>query len=308
MYTCLSMNPRQKHVVHTKNHVYLLVLSQSFRRFVIHLILTVCLDFVTMAFKKLFTRFSRHNTGDVFVFDQSALSALAHTHKSAYAEAKPFPHVVINDFLPPCVANRALEEFPPPDAPLWLDWRKRDTVHQPKKLGIGSAKRLAQASPSLQHILFTLNSHTMLEFLEDLTDIHGLIPDPHFTGGGLHQILSGGKLAIHSDFNFDRRLKLYRRINVLIFLNKDWKEEYGGHLELWDPAMTHCIRRVLPTFNRCVIFNTNKDSCHGHPEPLNTPNDITRKSLALYYYSRDSNEGDNSIRSTDWRIRPGENG
>ncbi|HHZ82491.1 MAG TPA: 2OG-Fe(II) oxygenase [Nitrospirales bacterium] len=259
-----------------------------------------------MAFRDIFKQHSRKDAGGVFVFDQSELSILASTHKTTYNEANPFPHVVIDDFLPAHGAHQALAEFPPPDAPLWLDWTKRDTIHQPKKLGVGSAERLAQASPSLQHILFTLNSYAMIEFLETLTGIQGLIPDPHFTGGGLHQILPGGKLAIHSDFNFDSKLKLYRRINTLIFLNIDWKEEYGGHLELWDSTMTRCVQRVLPIFNRCVIFNTDKDSCHGHPEPLNTPDHITRKSLALYYYSRDPKEGDNDIRTTDWRIRPGE--
>ena len=255
---------------------------------------------------KVFRTLFKHNHDETFVFDRAQLLELANTHCNAYDKAEPFPHVVIDDFLPISVASKALDAFPPPDASLWLDWKQRDTVHQPKKLGVGSADRLSQASPTLQHILFTLNSYAMLEFLETLTGIHGLIPDPHFTGGGLHQILPGGKLAIHSDFNFDQKLKLYRRINTLIFLNKDWKEEYGGHLELWEPTMIHCVKRVLPIFNRCVIFNTDKDSCHGHPEPLKTPNHITRKSLALYYYSRDPKEGDNNIRTTDWRVRPSE--
>ena len=259
-----------------------------------------------MAFVNVFRTLFRNDHDGTFVFDRVKLMALASQYREAYGKAEPFPHVVIDNFLPPTVASKALDEFPPPDAALWLNWMKRDTVHQPKKLGVGSAERLSQASPSLQHILFTLNSYTMLEFLEVLTGIQGLIPDPHFTGGGLHQILPGGKLAIHSDFNFDSKLELYRRINTLIFLNKNWKEEYGGHLELWDPTMTRCVQRVLPIFNRCVIFNTDKDSCHGHPEPLSTPDYITRKSLALYYYSRDPKDGDDDIRTTDWRVRPGE--
>ena len=257
---------------------------------------------VMMVLRKLFY----NNSEEVFVFNRVQLLALAMRYRKAYDKAMPFPHVVIDDFLPTNVANVAFDKFPPPNAALWLDWTQRDTVHQPKKLGVGSAERLAQASPCLQHILFTLNSYAMLEFLEALTGIQGLIPDPYFTGGGLHQILPGGKLTIHSDFNFDQKLKLYRRINVLLFLNRDWKEEYGGHLEFWEPTMTRCVKRVLPIFNRCVIFNTDKNSYHGHPEPLNTPNTITRKSFALYYYSRDSKKGDDAIRTTEWRTRPGE--
>jgi len=257
-----------------------------------------------MKFTNLFKGLLDLNDDKTFVLDREPLLKLAETHHATYHTESPFPHTVIDSFLPTKIANTALKHFPPPDASLWLDWKQRDTIHQPKKLGVGSAQRLSYASPTLQHILFTLNSYAMLEFLETLTGIEGLISDPHFTGGGLHQILPGGKLEIHSDFNFDQKLKLYRRINVLIFLNKNWQEDYGGHLELWESTMTRCVKRILPVFNRCVIFNTDANSCHGHPEPLKTPPHITRKSIALYYYSRDPKPGDDNVRTTDWRTRP----
>ncbi|HEY0562995.1 MAG TPA: 2OG-Fe(II) oxygenase, partial [Methylophilus sp.] len=117
-----------------------------------------------------------------------------------------------------------------------------------------------------------------------ITNIKGLLPDPYFAGGGLHEISRGGLLGIHADFQVNEGLQLFRRVNVLIYLNKDWKEEYGGMLELWDKAMQAKVVEVAPIFNRCVIFNTDADSFHGHPEPLTTPDGITRKSIALYYY------------------------
>jgi len=134
-------------------------------------------------------------------------------------------------------------------------------------------------------LLHQLNSSTFLNFLESLTGIQGIIPDPHFNGGGLHQIERGGYLKIHVDFNRHKRLKLDRRLNLLLYLNRDWQEEYGGHLELWDRDMNRCHQRILPIFNRCVIFNTNDFSYHGHPDPITCPEGMTRKSLALYYYS-----------------------
>jgi hypothetical protein len=137
----------------------------------------------------------------------------------------------------------------------------------------------------LQSAFAFFNSPSMLQFLEGLTNIQGLIPDPYFTGGGLHEISNGGKLGIHADFQVNEELQLKRRINVLIYLNKDWKPEYGGELELWDTAMRDKVVSIAPLFNRCVIFNTDADSFHGHPDPLTTPANVTRKSIALYYYT-----------------------
>jgi Rps23 Pro-64 3,4-dihydroxylase Tpa1-like proline 4-hydroxylase len=124
-----------------------------------------------------------------------------------------------------------------------------------------------------------------MAFLEKLTGIAGLIPDPHLRGGGLHEIRQGGALGVHADFNFYKRLNLYRRLNLLIYLNANWAEEWGGHLELWDRTGKQCVQRVAPIFNRAVIFDTSNFSYHGHPHPLQCPPDRSRKSLALYYYT-----------------------
>jgi Rps23 Pro-64 3,4-dihydroxylase Tpa1-like proline 4-hydroxylase len=112
-----------------------------------------------------------------------------------------------------------------------------------------------------------------------------LLPDPYYTGGGLHQIRPGGLLEVHADFSYHTKLRLDRRINVLIYLNKDWKEEYGGHFELWDREVTRAVKKILPIFNRCAIFSTTSTSFHGHPLPLACPADRNRKSIATYYYS-----------------------
>lgn len=196
-----------------------------------------------------------------------------------YAFAEPFAHTVIDNFLPSEMAEQILTHFP-------REMKPHDKVYD-KGYG-GQFKR--QISPYdcdewLKSAFAFFNSPAMLEFLEGLTNIKGLIPDPYFAGGGLHEITTGGKLGIHADFQVNEGLQLRRRINVLIYLNKDWKPEYGGELELWDRQMQNKVKSVAPIFNRCVIFNTDADSFHGHPDPLTTPADITRKSLALYYYT-----------------------
>ena len=93
----------------------------------------------------------------------------------------------------------------------------------------------------------------------------------------------------------------------MLYLNRDWEEDFGGHIELWDSGMKQCIKKLLPIFNRMVIFNTTETSFHGHPEPLNCPADRSRKSLALYYYTIGQQEDDISqTHSTLFRTRPGE--
>ena len=228
------------------------------------------------------------------------LLSLAKANAERYAAAKPFPHIYFDDFLPTQAAEAALREFPEPRQ---VKWSEFDSPHE-KKLAFDVVERLPVG---VRDVLYFMNSRPMLEFLEILTGINGVVPDPYYVGGGLHQIKRGGKLAVHADFNHHTRLNLERRINVLIYLNKDWKEEYGGHFELWNTDMTAAEQKLLPIFNRCAIFTTTSSSYHGHPDPLCCPPDRTRKSLATYYYS--NGRPDDELRdahSTLFVTRPGE--
>lgn len=218
-----------------------------------------------------------------------------------YAAADPFPHAVIDDFFPPAVLEAVLDEFPAPDAIAW------------KRFESGRERKLANYDEALmglttRTLIHELNSARFLRWLTQLTGVENLIPDPYLEGGGHHQILPGGKLGVHADFNKHRVLGLERRLNVLVYLNQDWSEEFGGHLELWDQEMVACRRRVLPVFNRLVVFTTTSTTFHGHPDPLTCPEGRSRKSLALYYYTVGTPElalGEG--RQPTWfRERPGE--
>lgn len=204
---------------------------------------------------------------------------IGQTQMDDYAFAEPFCHAVIDDFLPEELANKILEHFP-------VDKKAHDKIYQ-KGYG-GQFKRQVQPADCdefTRSVFAFFNSSSMLRFLEGITNIQGLLPDPYFSGGGFHEISTGGLLGIHADFRVNEGLQLIRRVNVLVYLNKNWQESYGGKLELWEKDMTHKVKEIAPIFNRCVIFNTDSDSFHGHPEPLTTPPDITRKSIALYYYT-----------------------
>ncbi len=134
--------------------------------------------------------------------------------------------------------------------------------------------------------------------------IDHLIPDPSLEGGGLHQSGTGGFLNIHADFTVHpHNRKWQRRANILLYLNDNWSPEYGGDLELWSADMKECVERVTPVANRVLIFTTDGTSFHGHPEPMRCPKGVSRRSLALYYFSI---EDDPLVRSTEYRARPGD--
>jgi len=219
---------------------------------------------------------------------------------SQYASAKPFPHVVFDDFFDPQVLDQVIAEFPRPDQ---IKWQRFNNEREVK---LASATE-ASFGPATRLLLYHLNSITFLEFLSAVTGIPNLIPDPSFDGGGLHQIERGGKLGVHVDFNKHGAFNLDRRLNVLVYLNKDWNEEYGGHLELWEPKATTCEKRVAPLFNRMMVFGTTDFTYHGHPHPLGCPKGTTRKSLALYYFTngRPANELSGSSHSTVFLDTPG---
>ncbi len=216
----------------------------------------------------------------------SSLFSYAEAHAESYAAADPFPHILIEDFLSPAQVSALLAEFPAPEAE--LNWRQLESEAgegekvQYNKLGMPKGELLG---PTLRELLWEMNSGSFLRFLSRLTGIDNLIADPTMQGGGLHQVLSGGVLGVHADFTRHRRYQLDRRLNVLVYLNQDWPDSYGGELELWSQDMERCVRRIRPLAGRCVVFSTTDRSFHGHPHPLTCPQDQTRKSIALYYYS-----------------------
>ena len=220
-----------------------------------------------------------------------------------YQKAEPYPHVVLDDFLKSEVATAIAADFPRPD-----DERVWTRLPTDDQRGKSSLRHESALPPSIRRLVHELNSQTMLEFLEELSGISNLISDPRLVGGGIHQTHAGGKLSVHIDYSHHPCYQLLRRMNLILYLTPDWCEEYGGDFELWDPKATACRARVAPLFNRCVIFSTSEVSYHGQPEPLRCPADVQRNSIALYYYTNDTQaiSEHKESHNTIFRSRPGE--
>ena len=236
-----------------------------------------------------------------FAFDPRELGRIADEHRERYAAATPFPHVVLDDVFPRAVLEGVLEEFPEPTGA----WRSFDDRNQ-KKYGVTAAE--APLGDVTRNVLAEFNGAAFVGFVQALTGIEeSLIPDPHFKGGGLHQIPPGGYLAVHADFNLHPLFNLDRRVNVLLYLNRDWDSEWGGQLELWDATMSRAVQRIDPVFNRMVIFTITDTAFHGHPDPLQCPPGRARRSLALYYYSNGRPDHERADRHTTlFQERPAE--
>lgn len=214
-----------------------------------------------------------------------------------YQTALPFPHAVFDDFLPSEVIQRLSDEF---------GGRNQEHAYERNQERFKYTYNPdSDISPFCKSVFYAFNSRHFIKWLEQVTGIEKLIPDPLFTGGGFHETRRGGHLSVHADFNLHKQLNLLRRVNVLIYLNDDWSEEFGGNLELWDEGMSQAVQKVSPLMNRCVVFSTTETSYHGHPEPLNCPEDRSRRSIALYYYtSSPSIFQERKVRTTDFKVRP----
>ncbi len=238
--------------------------------------------------------------GPAWCVDAGALEELARVEGPRYRNAEPFPHVVLDDLFPPDLLGGILEEFPAAGDP---GWERLDTPGQ---------RKLQWAEPALlppvtTHLFDLLESAPFLDFVEQLTGISGLLVDPRHAFGGLHQIEPGGYLKIHSDITLHNHLWLDRRLSLIIYLNRDWDDSWGGDLQLWDEAVTAARQTIQPKFNRTVIFDASSRSHHGHPDPLASPPGVTRRSLGMYFYTSPGNPDRPRVRGIgSYRARPGE--
>jgi hypothetical protein len=232
------------------------------------------------------------------VFDYNKWTGRLPDLSKKYQAATPYPHIVLENFLDPGVLKDCIAEFNRlNETDGWINYKH----YNEDKRGLNKIDLLPA---TIKSAINELNSPAFLEWLSTLTGIRNLQKDEDLEGGGIHQSTRGGFLNIHADFTVHPHHRNWqRRVNVLVYLNENWQEDWGGKLELWDRKMKACEASVLPVFNRCVIFNTDADSYHGHPLPMTCPEGTFRRSIALYYYTIEKNP---VRRATYYQARPGD--
>ena len=224
------------------------------------------------------------------------------TLNSDIREVKPFPHFCIDNFLDENFANEVHDSFPSYDESKSMG-KEFSAVNEKYKIQVTDSAKFPSAIFKLHQLLA---SPEFVSAVSKMTGIPNLLPDPELIGGGIHETNSGGRLDVHVDFNFIEKNQWHRRVNILFYFNKDWKEEYGGYLDLWDKDVKHCAGAFAPIFNRACGFATSEISYHG-VTPVHCPNGMARKSFAVYYYTKEAPEGWDGVKhSTIFKARPDE--
>ena len=218
-----------------------------------------------------------------------------------YSLNKPCPHILLEDFIDRETALEMAREFPQPTSDAWTQYKHTNE----NKLGMPKRDLFP---PTLGAVTDELNSPEFVAWVSELTGIPGLVADAMLEGGGIHQSGPGGYLNVHTDFSKHHfHTTWHRRVNLILYLNPDWNDAWGGAIELWERApgggISRCGARYSPLLNHALIFTTDEKSLHGFPDPLKCPEGQSRKSLALYYYTVEK-DANFAAHSTDYFARP----
>ena len=229
------------------------------------------------------------------VVNLAQMEARVDSLAASYRSAEPFAHIVIDDVLPQPVLERVYAELAEMNSG---DWNSYIHFNERKF----SNTDTASWGPTLRAVSEVFAGDRFRRFLEQVSGFDGLHADVTLDGGGIHRCYRDGFLNIHADFTAHHEVPDWRRrVNLLLYLNPTWESEWGGDLELWDRSMSRCVAKVAPIGNRMLLFSTDEHSYHGHPDPLRTPEGVARQSLALYYFTEESNP---LAKATDYRPRP----
>ena len=219
-----------------------------------------------------------------------------------FQSARPFPFFKIDNFLREDFAEEVYQSFPSYEEAIEVG-KTFKGVNEKGKVQVTDSTTFAEPVRRLNEALATPE---FLDLLSYVTGMPNLLADDQLVGGGIHQTGPRGHLDVHVDFNYIKERDLHRRLNILIYFNKDWQDQWGGNIELWDQDVKNCAHSFSPVFNRCVVFETNEISYHG-VSAVQCPPGQSRKSFAAYYYTREAPaHWTGKAHDTIFRARPDE--
>ena len=239
-----------------------------------------------------------HNTPALDILNPDVIQRAAE-FRAEFASAVPFPHIVIDDFLNGDFAQALLAAFPAFE-------RGNSVGDDGAPGGKSTVDRIKALGPAYLHLDEVIRSTGFLEWLGQLTGIDTLLYDPWYLGGGTHENREGMSLDAHVDFNYHPSERWHRRLNLIVYLNPLWDEAWGGSLEFFRDAHADAqpSRRVVPLFNRCVIFETSEHSWHAF-NTIRLPDSqrhLTRRSIALYFYTQNRPADEVAARHTTFYV------
>ena len=224
--------------------------------------------------------FSQKNLKNI---SDRAIKKIKKSKKNINYFIKPYKHLVIDNFFDHKLINECLKNFPNTSSKNWEFTNDKDIEIKYRSKWTSEF----DIPEGIIEVVRILNGADFLKSISEVFEIKKLIPDPYFTGGGLNVTKKGGLLDVHVDGNYHDATGLNRRLNALLFLNKNWTQNWGGEFGLYDSKGKKCIKKIEPIFNGLVVFDTHDKSWHGLPDPINFPEKNPRKSILLYYYTKE---------------------
>lgn len=209
-----------------------------------------------------------------------------------YSHGAPVPWLAFDDFLPEDLFRQVREEINVIPEHLWTKFTRNGSMMK-------ECTNLKFA-PTIRELALNFNSHEFVRWLEDMTGIERIVPDPHFIGAGLMRCYPGDSLKLHTDFNWNEQLHLNRCLSMILYLSPEWDESWEGNLEFWDFDKTQCLHRVTPRPNRLLVWTYDERLVHGHPQPLACPKNITRDGLRMFYFHSNATPTSPPHRSLYW--------
>ena len=197
---------------------------------------------------------------------------------------EPYRHLAIDNFLDDKLAQKCLESFPALSDTDWQHANDKDIEVKYRTMWQSEF----DIPENIVDAVRILNSAVMLRAMAERIGIKKILPDPYFAGGGLNVTMRGGLLDVHVDGNYHDATGLNRRLNAILYLNPGWQPEWGGEFGVYDNTGQECVKRIAPLYNRLVVFDTHDFSFHGLPDPINFPEGEPRRSIILYYYTKEA--------------------
>lgn len=213
-----------------------------------------------------------------------------HELKNKFISAEPFEHIIIPNFLDPVYAEKLHSDFFFPtsnSSTNCTELENKNVWHKycnPIEVKYAN-DHIDKMSPAMQDLFYILSTDEITQKFSEISDIHNLEYDPYLHGAGLHVHPTNGRLNMHLDYEKHPITGKERRLNLILYLSKEWDPKWNGETQLWNETMTECIVKSPVEFNTAFIFKTNDISWHGLPEKITCPAGTHRKSLAYYYVS-----------------------
>jgi len=209
-----------------------------------------------------------------------------------YSKGTPVPWIAFDDFLPQDLLTAVQNEIDEIPLHIWDSFTRN-----------GSYMRECnnmKFSPLIRELVMNFNSGEFVHWLEGITGLEKLIPDPHLIGAGLMRCGPGNSLKLHTDFNWNEQLQLNRSLSMILYVSREWEDEWEGGLEFWSFDRKELLHKIHAKPNRLLLWNYDENLVHGHPNPIACPESASRDGLRLFYFHSNAKPTTTPHRSLYW--------